>query len=1020
MSLANWSFHHRRFVLFLLALGAIAGAISALNLPVALFPHIEFPRIAILLDAGDRPASQMVTEVTKPVEQAVKSVPGVRELRSNTGRGGAELSLNFDWGSNMDNATLQVQAEINRLLPTLPQGTTFDVRRMNPTALYPVTAYGMISDKLDPVALRDIAKNDLVPQLSAVTGVASVEIQGGQTREIHVDVDPGILSMNNLSLDDIKKSLTVANVLEVSGKVEDRHKLLLVLADTQKLTLDDIKHIVVSNGDNGVVELQNVAHIDYGVEPEASVVKEDGKTSVVLQIFQQPDGNTVQIVKDVNAAIEQAQKKLPPGIQIKNWYDQSELILQSASSVRDSILIGILLAGVVLFVFLRNIQITLAAIIVVPAVLATTVLLLKVLGMSFNIMTLGGMAAAIGLIIDDAIVMIEQIVRHVKNDDGKREDTIRHAVQSFISPMAGSSASTIVIFIPLAFLSGVTGAFFKSLALTMASALIVSFFIAWFVIPLLADYLLKSHKEDKEGRFMPRILASYRTTSTKFLGRPLLLLIPVLLLLGGGYLSYLNVGSGFMPAMDEGGFILDYVAPPGTSVTDTDAILSQIDGILKETPEVTTWSRRTGEQLGGGLTEMNTGDFFVRLKPDRSRDIEEIMTDLREQITQKVPGIDIEMAQLMEDMIGDLTAVPQPIEIQLSGNDPTLLQKTAEDVTAAISKVQGVVDTNNGIVLAGDALDIQIDPALAGLEGLDPQAVSDQLKSYLSGSVATTIQNDIKTIAVRVWIPQELRSRTDKIKELPIKASDGHVVSLGRIASVKLLTAQPEIARNNLKNIVAVTGRIEGRDLGSTVKDVEKVLNGQNLLPKTVSYTLGGLYAQQQIAFHDLIIVISAAFALVFLLLLYLYENFSMALSIIMMPLLAMAAVFVGLFLTGIELNISAMMGMTMVVGIVTEVAIFFFSEYTELARERGYTSATLTEAGSSRFRPIAMTTLAAILALLPLALGLGQGAEMQRPLAIAIISGLIVQMPLVLLIMPTIYSMLAKIKQTPRGENHV
>ena len=418
-----------------------------------------------------------------------------------------------------------------------------------------------------------------------------------------------------------------------------------------------------------------------------------------------------------------------------------------------------------------------------------------------------------------------------------------------------------------------------------------------------------------------------------------------------------------------------------------------------------TYSRRTGLQLGGGLTEANTGDVFVRLRPLPRRDIEEVMTEVRERVHSAVPGLDVETAQLMEDLIGDLTAVPQPIEVKIFGDDPATLNRVAPKVAAAIAAVRGVTEIRDGVIVAGDALDLRVDPVKAGIEGFDPSLITQQLKAYLSGTVATQIQSIDRSIDVRVWLPASNRATLNDVREFRLTAPDGHQVALGRVADVRLLTGQPQIKRDNLKPMVAVTARIEGRDLGGTAAEIKALLDKTNVFPQGTYYELGGLYAQQQIAFRGLMEVLVAAVALVFLLVLYIYERFVIALAVIAMPLVAMAAVFIGLWITGIELNISAMMGMTMVVGIVTEIAIFYFSEYEMLIRAGMVHESALVQAGVNRLRPIAMTTIAAILALLPLAIALGQGSAMQQPLAVVIISGLIVQMPLVLLIMPTIFS---------------
>ncbi|MBU6442720.1 MAG: efflux RND transporter permease subunit [Alphaproteobacteria bacterium] len=1010
-SLAHWASRHRRSILFLLLVAALGGLVSAFGLPVALFPNVAFPRVRLTLDAGDRPAEMMVAQVTRPAEQAVRSVPGVRDVRSTTSRGSAELSITFDWGRDMNMAELQIESAISRILPSLPANTAFSARKMNPT-VFPVAAYSLTSDKIDQMTLRDIAQYQLVPLLSAVNGVASVDVQGGEVREFRVAADPALLASYGMTMDELAKALTATNVLSVVGRLEDRHKLLLAVADSRLRTIGDIGNTVVRSSANGTVLLSDVARIYQAPAPNYTIVTADGRRAVILQVFQQPDGNTVQIVKGVAAALAAYQSKLPKGIEIHNWYDQSQLILASAASVRDAILIGVVLAGLVLLGFLRSLKITAIVLIFVPAVLATTVLVLSVAGMSFNIMTLGGMAAAIGLIIDDAIVMIEQIVRRLSHNGEDRHDSIRAAVTEFLSPLAGSSSATIIIFLPLAFLTGVTGAFFKALSLTMASALVISFLAAWFVIPLLADYFVTRRDAEIEqaGPVFSKVLARYEELFRKVRARPLLAAGAVAALFTVGLFAYFQVGSGFMPAMDEGGFILDYIAPPGTSLADTDRMLNEVEKIIRATPEVQTYSRRTGTQLGGGLTEANTGDYFIRLKPLPRRDIEDVMADIQHRVEEKVPGLEIETAQLMEDLIGDLTAVPQPIEIELFGDDAASLRKLAPRVADLIGKIPGVTEIKDGVVLAGDGLAIDVDPVRAGIEGLTPADVAAQMETYLAGNVATEVQRGERAIGVRLWVPARVRGSIHDLERVLIAAPDGHKVALSRIATLHVLTGQPEIDRDNLKTMVAVTARIEGRDMGSTVSDVRQALDASGLMTGDTYYELGGLYRQQQIAFRGLMVVIVAAFFLVFALLLYLYERFDFALAIIAMPLTAMPAVFIGLWLTGIELNISAMMGMTMVVGIVTEVAIFYFSEY-EMLLKAGRGAEALFEAGINRFRPIAMTTLAAILALLPLALGLGQGSAMQQPLAVAIISGLIVQMPLVLIVMPILAERLGHLR---------
>ena len=1007
MRAVDWLQAHRRSILFFLVVLVLSGGMAALRLPVSLFPTVDFPRIVVSVDAGDRPAEQMELEVMQPIEEAIQRVPGVVTVRSTVSRGSSDVSVNLEWGSDMARATSEVNQAIGRVLPHLPQGTTVDVRRMDPT-VFPILAYSLTSDKASPTQLYEIAQYRLRPLLAGIPGVARAEVIGGAKEEYHVIVDPQRLAAFGLSLSDVSAALSAANVVQAVGRLEEHYKLYLLVSDTRFRSLEEIRQTVLRSGTNGLVRLEDVASVARGAEPQWVRVNADGHDAVLLSIFQQPGSNSVQIASDVRAQLQAYGSHLPAGIKLANWYDQSELVLDSAASVRDSILIGVVLAALVLWLFLRSLKITLIAILVVPATLAATVVLLSLLHMSFNIMTLGGMAAAVGLVIDDAIVMTEHIVRRLHGSAAEHHGQVMTAAAEFTQPLVGSSASTIIIFLPLAFLSGVTGAFFKALSLTMAAALVISFLITWLAVPLLADHFLgEADAQPHEDKgFMRRLHAGYSRLLPRLVARPLLLLFGLVPLLGLGLLAWFNVGSGFMPAMDEGGFILDYRSAPGTSLTETNRLLNQVERIIRANPNVATYSRRTGAQLGGGLTEANEGDFFIRLKRGSRPPIDQVMDEIRGDVEKNVPGLQIELMQLLEDVIGDLTAVPQPVEVKLFADDPRMLEATAKKVGAALEKIPGVVDVNNGVVPAGDALEIRIDRVKASLEGITPEAATKLVDAAVSGDVTTAVRGNVAMVGVRVWTPPAMRSSQAALEHLLLRAEDGHMVPLKRIASLTPVSGQPQIDRENLKRMVAVTGRISGRDMGSVITDVNAALRGNDVLPAGVRYELGGLYKQQQIAFRGLMAVFVAAIALVFLLLLFLYESFRVALAIMVIPLLAVSAVFIGLWVTGIELNISSMMGMTMIIGIVTEVAIFYFSEYRDVAA-KGHSVDALVEAGNNRMRPIAMTTLAAILTLLPLAFALGQGSAMQQPLAVAIVSGLLVQLPLVLLVMPVVYHLL-------------
>jgi CzcA family heavy metal efflux pump len=1012
MNFSQWMQAHRRSLLFVIGLLAAAGALTAFRLPISLFPNVAFPRAVVALDAGDRPAEQMATLVTMPVEEALRRVPNVLDVESKTSRGSAEISVNFDWGTDMAQATLQAQSSISEILGTLPQGTSMQVRRMDPT-VFPVLAYSLTSKQQSLSALHDLAQFQMRPLLSSVEGVARVDVTGGATDEFEVAVDPARLAAYKLSLADVSKAIGSSNVLMATGRIEDHYKLYLVIADATITKLDDLRNVVVSANGPTQIRLGDIATVRAGVTPQWMRVTADGQDAVLVNIYQQPGANSVAMAKAIRAKLSTFQAQMPPGVRLANWYDQSELVTAAATSVRDAIMIGVVLAALTLFVFLRNWKITAIAVALVPVVMAATILLLDVFGMGFNIMTLSGMAAAVGLVIDDAIVMIEHIVRRMREGGANAfHGRVMAAALEFTRPLAGSSGATLIIFVPLAFLSGVTGAFFKALSITMASALFISFMVTWLAVPILCDRWLKPKdaEEHTESRLAIWMNTRYATLIGRVSARPVLVLIGLVPLVVVAAFAFTRVGSGFMPTMDEGGFVLDYHTEPGTSISETDRLMKQVEAIVSANPNVATYSRRTGAGLGGDLNEPNRGDFFVRLKSGKREPIEIVMEEIRSKVETDVPGVSIELAQLMEDLIGDLTAVPQPVQIKIYSDDQTILNSTARKVAEAIGKVQGVVDVNDGINPAGDALELRIRPDAAAAEGMDPQSIAQAVSDMVQGNVATQFQNGPKTVGIRVRVAGALALTDTQLGQLQIRAADGHLFALDRVASRVTVTGQPEVSRDNLKRMVAVTARIDGRDLGSTVADVQKVLATTNLLPTGVYYELGGLFKQQQIAFKGLMTVFGAAVALVFGLLLFLYERFRIALAVLAMPLLATGAVFVGLWVTGIELNISAMMGMTMIIGIVTEVAIFYVSELQGLMRDEEMPlERALIEAGRNRLRPIAMTTIAAILALLPLAFALGQGSAMQQPLAVAIISGLIVQLPLVLLLLPVLLQLLMK-----------
>lgn len=989
--------HSKTILLIALAL-VLSGVLASLSIPVTLFPQVPFPRVVVDLSAGDRPAAQTVLGVTKPAEEAIRSIPGVRTVRSNSSRGAAQISIDFGWGRDMIASTLLVDAAMAQALPTLPAGTRYEVRRMDPT-VFPIISYALTSTQVSQARLRDIAQLDLSPRLASVAGVAKVAVQGGDTQEIHVNADVHRLASVGLSLDDVAAAISSATQITAVGRLQDRDHLSLVVARTDVQAIDALRQTVVRAGPAGVVHLGDIAEVGYAAAPAWTRVSEDGHPAVLLNVYQQPDGNALSIASQVKDALAQA--NLPDDVKLLNWYDQSQLVSDAQASVRDAVLIGLLLAGLVLFAFLRSSRIVLVAMIVVPAVIAVTALVLKLAGMTFNIMTLGGIAAAVGLVIDDVIVMVEHIA-HTSGSGAHGPEAVLPATREFMRPLLGSSLATIVVFVPLSFMSGVTGEFSRALSITMAAALVISFLFTLLVVPLLARRLIdfRTWKDPGEGSgWLSKTHGRWLLACLAHPRRALLALVP-LLLVGG--LAWTQVPSGFMPKVDEGGFVLDFRTPPGTSLEETARELRQLDAILRSVGDVETFSRRIGSGLGGDLGEAHHGDYFVRLARDHALGTEQVMAKVRERAALEIPGLDVETAQLTEDLIGDLTAVPQPIEVKLYAEDPALLRSEAKKVAARIAKLPGIVEVKDGVNLAGDGLDVQVDPARAALESVSAADVTRALGTALTGMVAAQLPTASKLLDVRVGAGSPATLDREGLAALPIRAADGHVFPLSRVASITPVTGEPEIGRDNLQPMTAVTARLEGQGIGAAAAAVKAELDKPGTLGPGVRYAMGGLYEQQQQAFSGLVAVFVAAFVAELILLMLLYAEFWTPLVMVMTSALSATAVFIALWLTGVELNITALMGMTMVVGISTEMAIFLVSEFKKLARTLP-TMQALEQAARSRLRPITMTTLAAVLTLLPLAMAIGRGAGIQQPLAISIIAGLALQYFLVLLVLPSV-----------------
>jgi multidrug efflux pump subunit AcrB len=1048
-----WFARHSKSIIFVILTLAIVGIYEALTLPIAVFPATNFPRIIIGVDNGVMPINQMEVTITRPIENAVNSVPGLEDVRSITSRGSAEVDLFFNWNVDMIQTLQQVNSAIARIQSTLPSTAQIDTHRLD-FASFPILGYSLTSDKVPQTDLWELATYDIKPRLNRLNGVATVLIQGGQQPEFQVTPDPGRMLRSHVSLQDILDSVNHTNLIDSPGLLTRNHQLYLGLVTAQVQTPEQIGDIVIKNVNDSPVRIRDIGTVAPSSAPVYTVVTADGKPAVLLSISRQPDSNTVTVANEVNQEIDNLRPILPSGVTLHTFYDQSNIVRQSIGSVRDAIIIGLLLAGFIIWLFLRDWGTAVMTGLVIPVALFVTFIAMKILGQSFNMMTLGGLAAAGGLVIDDAIVVVENIVLHRDGGEGPFE-AVSSALKELTIPLIGSTLTPIVVFLPLISITGVTGTFFRALAIAMSVSLLTSLALALSWTTNLGAHLIRRGKKSEraaasageeengesggihhdtagdrsaqsaessqeelirrmmaaeeaslKGGWFGRIINFYERWVRRALEHPVWVGVLCLILVGVSYVCYNALGTDLLPAMDEGGFILDYVMPPGSSLQETNRVISHVEQIVRAVPEVESTSRRTGLQLGlAAVTEPNTGDIAVKLKDKRSRGIDEIIAEVRGKVTMVEPALDVDFVQVLQDMIGDLTSAPQPVVVKLFSPDADLLATWATKVADALGRVdkRPVVDIHDGIenTMSGPAVVFTINPQTAARAGFTTDQLTVVATALVDGEPATTpvVIND-RPYTLRVRFPQSNRSSLEAMSNTLLVNSSGGTSTLGSLATVSELPGQTEIIRENLQRDMEVTGRLEGVDLGTGVAAVQKAIN-ELKLPPSIRVEYGGTYKEQQRSFHDLVVVLLLALVLIFIVLLFEFRSFSAPIAILSSAVLSTSGVFFALFITRTTFNVSSFMGLIMVIGIVAKNGILLLDANQKFRAVRFSAEEALIQAGRRRLRPIVMTAMAAMAGMLPLSLALGAGSQMLQPLAIAVIGGILISMVLSLIITP-------------------
>ncbi|HVY64243.1 MAG TPA: efflux RND transporter permease subunit [Gammaproteobacteria bacterium] len=1011
--IARFAIHHRLAIAFISAALCVAGVYAAFHVPSSVFPQTDFPRVVILVDNGVMPADEMMATITRPIEEAMKDIPGSTTVRSSTGRGSAEINVFFNWQVDMIQSELYVDSRLAQIRSQLPPTATATVWRLTFSA-FPIIGVSLTSARRDTTELWETARYDIKPRILRIPGVARVDLVGGRTPEYHVVVDPAKLRAANLSLQQVADGLARSNVIVPAGMHEEDYTLYLTVVDGRAHEIADLESLTVAAIDGHPVAIRDFARVERGPEPVFNQVTAEGVPAVLLNVRSQPDGSTLDIAAGLTQVLAELRRDLPPDMKLAYYYDQSTFVSESVVSVRDAILFGMMLSVVIIYLFLRNWGVTLTAITVIPVTVLITLLAMQFAGLSFNLMTLGGIAAAIGLVIDDAIVVVEAIFAKIASGLPRME-AIKAGIGEIFHALVGSTLTPVVVFVPLAFLEGITGVFFRSLALTMVVALLTSLVLAVTLTPSLAAWFTRDRPHDRTpahedtGVLLARVVRVYEIAVRAALRHGVLTLVACGAVLVLGVVIYARLPSEFLPPLDEGGFVIDYVAPFGTSLTETNRQLLQAEDILRATPEVESYSRRTGARLALAIAEPNTGDFLVKLRGDRQRATDDVIAELRREFRAALPGIQWEFPGILSDLVGDLTWSPEPIEVKLFSTDIEFLKRKAPEVKAQLERIGGVVDTFDGLVYAGPSLRLRVRHADAQRFGLTASDVAAAVNTAMLGQPASTVLQGDRVITVRVLVDPGNIDRVATLRELPLRAPDGTLVKLSQVADIGEEPGQLELRREDLRQLVAVTARLEGRDLGSAMREIQAKL-GQDptIAPGTLEF--GGLYQQQQESFRNLVVVLAMAIFLVFTVLLIEFRSFYEAIAIVFGAVLALFGTVLALWVTSTSLNVVSFLGAIIGIGIVAKNGILMLDFVERLRSEGSSLEDALVRSGQRRLRPVLMTSLAAAFGMLPLAWGIGAGSDMLRPLAVAVIGALCISVLLSLVATPGIYYLLIRI----------
>ncbi|MDE5412636.1 efflux RND transporter permease subunit [Alkalihalobacterium chitinilyticum] len=981
----------------------ILGIVSLRDLSVDLFPELSFPIVAVTASYEGAGPEEIEQLITQPIEEMMSSLPSVESVSSTSRTGGALILVAFDWGTDMDFATLNMRERIDMIREGLPNEVpTPQVLRFDPSLL-PIVQLAVSAPDGNIIEARKLAENDISPLLDSVDGVASVQIEGGAEQEIQLHVDPNRLTAYGLTLTELQQIIASENLNLPGGQLQDFNLNLPIRITGQFTSIYDIKSLPVPTRE-GILPLSDIVHVVETLKPTTQASYLNGQPSVGISVLKASGTNTVAVARNINRQLEELEDLLPDGVEIRTIFDQSRFIEQSIRAVAWNIVLGSILAGTVLYLFLRNLRSTMIIGFSIPISIITTFLFMYFSGQTLNVLTLGGLALGVGMMVDNAIVILENIYR-LRQKGMSIKDAAIEGTTEIGGAIIASTLTTIVVFLPIIFVDGLAAQLFKPLALTVAFSLFASLFTALIIVPLLSSTFMKVNEDSsffQQG--FQRLSAFYKKVLTKSLKRPKTVIIGTFALFAISFAGIPFIGTEFLPAQDQSFISIDTRLPAGSSLESTQEVANEIEERIQEIPEIdliyVTVGGTDNFTIGAG-TQTNRASYSILLKEPNKRAKSDLIVaeDIRN-LLQDIPGAEISVSA------SDTGFTENPISITVKGRDLQTLNQLSNEVIRLISTVEGVREPSSNFTVGSPEITVTVDRERAANYGVGSAQIASAVNNATRGMVATRLARGGDELDVRLVVEERYTASVEELSQLLIDTPTGERIPLEAVATIARDQGPSTIRRADRLREVTVTASILNRDLGSVVNDIQDVLKEElaPVLPTGYRISFGGQNEQMNDAFFKLAGAIALAVVLVYMVMAARFESLFYPFIIMFSVPVTLIGIVFGLLVTFQPFGVGSLVGILILTGIVVNNAIVLI-DYINTLKQKGLSSYdAIVEAGPTRLRPILMTALTTILGLIPLTLGFGEGTEIQQPMATVIVFGLSFSTFITLILIPVIY----------------